>query len=63
MVYLSINSIKSYIRSCYRKIRARTSRVEAVLWGVEHGFRPDYHRIDAWVPEPMSDIAVQEGDM
>ena len=45
--YLSINSIKSYIRSAYRKIGAR-SRTQAVLWGVEHGFKPDRHRIDFW---------------
>ncbi|QDP98145.1 response regulator transcription factor [Microlunatus elymi] len=38
--HLSINSIKSYIRSCYRRIGA-TSRTQAVLWGIEHGFRPD----------------------
>lgn len=62
LVYLSINSIKTYIRSAYRKIGA-TTRVEAVLWGVEHGFKPDYHRIDSWVPEPMSDIAVKQGDL
>lgn len=49
MVYLSINSIKTYIRSAYRKIGV-TTRVQAVLWGVEHGFRPDHHRIDDWVP-------------
>ncbi len=48
LVYLSPNSIKSYIRSAYRKIRV-SNRVEAVLWGVEHGFMPDYHRIDHWV--------------
>jgi DNA-binding NarL/FixJ family response regulator len=34
--YLSINSVKSYIRTAYRKIGAH-SRSEAVLWGVEHG--------------------------
>ncbi len=33
---LSINSVKSYIRSCYRKIDAE-SRTQAVLWGVAHG--------------------------
>lgn len=33
---LSINSVKSYIRSCYRKIDA-DSRTQAVLWGVAHG--------------------------
>ena len=38
--YLSINSIKTYIRSCYRKINV-TSRSQAVLWAVDHGFRPD----------------------
>jgi DNA-binding CsgD family transcriptional regulator len=39
-VYLSINSIKSYIRSAYRKMQV-TTRSQAVLWGVEHGFKPD----------------------
>lgn len=62
LVYLSPNSIKSYIRSAYRKIGV-TGRVGAVLWGVEHGFRPDFHRIDSWVPEPATDIAVQEGEI
>lgn len=33
---LSINSIKSYIRSCYAKIGV-ASRSQAVLWGVRHG--------------------------
>jgi DNA-binding NarL/FixJ family response regulator len=37
---LSINSIKSYIRSCYRKIGV-TSRSRAILWGIDHGFKPD----------------------
>ncbi len=49
MVHLSINSIKSYIRSAYRKIGV-TNRVEAVLWGVEHGFKPEQYRIRHWVP-------------
>jgi DNA-binding NarL/FixJ family response regulator len=47
ITYLSINSVKSYIRSTYRKIGV-TSRTRAVLWGIEHGFRPDRHRIDHW---------------
>jgi DNA-binding NarL/FixJ family response regulator len=34
---LSINSIKSYIRSAYRKLDV-TSRSQAVSWGLEHGF-------------------------
>jgi NarL family two-component system response regulator LiaR len=41
---LSINSIKSYIRSCYRKIGV-TSRSRAILWGIEHGFQPDRVRM------------------
>jgi DNA-binding NarL/FixJ family response regulator len=41
---LSINSIKSYIRSAYRKIGV-TSRSRAILWGIDHGFQPDRARI------------------
>lgn len=37
-MYLSINSIKSYIRTGYRKMGV-TSRSQAVLWGLEHGLR------------------------
>lgn len=33
---ISINSLKSYIRSAYRKMEV-TSRSQAVLWGVRHG--------------------------
>ncbi|HYF74394.1 MAG TPA: response regulator transcription factor [Nocardioides sp.] len=36
-LYLSINTVKSLIRSIYRKIDV-TSRSQAVAWGVEHGF-------------------------
>jgi len=45
--YLSPNTVKSYIRSVYRKIGAE-SRTQAVLWGVTHGFVPDHRRIDHW---------------
>jgi len=38
--YLSINSVKTYIRSAYRKMQV-TTRSQAVLWGVDHGFKPD----------------------
>ncbi len=38
--FLSKNSVKTYIRSAYRKIGA-TSRTQAVLWAVENGFKPD----------------------
>lgn len=39
-VYLSINSVKTYIRSAYRKIGVER-RSQAVLWGVQNGFEPD----------------------
>ena len=41
--YLSINSVKTYIRTAYRKMGV-ASRSQAVLWGVNHGFRPDVAR-------------------
>ena len=36
-LYLSINSVKTYIRSTYRKIHA-ASRSQAILWAVRQGF-------------------------
>lgn len=51
LTYLSPNTIKSYIRSIYRKIGAG-SRTQAVLWGVAHGFTPDQRRIDHWLGGP-----------
>ncbi len=51
LTYLSPNTVKSYIRSVYRKIEVE-SRTQAVLWGVEHGFSPDHHRIDHWKGGP-----------
>jgi DNA-binding NarL/FixJ family response regulator len=41
--YLSINSVKTYIRSTYRKINVER-RTQAVLWGLAHGFLPDTER-------------------
>jgi DNA-binding NarL/FixJ family response regulator len=49
--FLSINSVKSYIRSSYRKMGV-TSRSRAVLWGIEHGFRPDHVRLGAAADRP-----------
>ena len=40
---LSVNSVKSYIRTAYRKIGV-TDRTHAILWGVDHDFRPDRTR-------------------
>jgi DNA-binding CsgD family transcriptional regulator len=51
LTYLSPNTVKSYIRSIYRKIGV-DSRTRAVLWGVANGFTPDRHRIDHWLGGP-----------
>ncbi len=51
LTYLSPNTVKSYIRTIYRKINAG-SRTQAVLWGVRNGFTPDHHRIDHWRGAP-----------
>jgi DNA-binding NarL/FixJ family response regulator len=42
--YLSINSVKTYIRTAYRKIGVER-RSQAVLWGIKHGFEPDVLRV------------------
>ncbi|OBF47864.1 helix-turn-helix transcriptional regulator [Mycobacterium sp. 852002-50816_SCH5313054-b] len=47
LTYLSPNTVKSYIRTIYRKLGV-ASRTQAVLWGVNHGFTPDHHRIEHW---------------
>ncbi|WP_374009174.1 DNA-binding response regulator [Leifsonia sp. LS-T14] len=51
LTYLSPNTVKSYIRSVYRKIGAE-SRSQAVIWGIDHGFRPDHRRIESWLGGP-----------
>lgn len=43
-LFLSINSVKTYVRTAYRRIGV-SSRSQAVLWGVENGFTPDQRRI------------------
>ena len=40
--YVSINSLKGYIRSCYATIGV-TTRTEAVMWAIQHRF-PSAHR-------------------
>ncbi len=44
MASLSINSVKTYIRTAYRKMGV-SSRTNAVLWGIHHGFTPDRVRL------------------
>ena len=51
LTYLKPNTVKSYIRSTYRKIGA-SSRTQAVLWGVRHGFVPDHERLQQWNAHP-----------
>jgi DNA-binding NarL/FixJ family response regulator len=38
-LYLSINTVKTYIRTAYRRIGVQ-KRSEAVLWAVHHGLAP-----------------------
>ena len=47
-LYLSINSVKTYIRSAYAKIEV-TSRTQAVAWCLLHGFPP---------PDPLAQRTV-----
>ena len=37
--YLSINSVKTYIRTAYRKIGV-SRRSQAVVWGMTNGYAP-----------------------
>lgn len=56
-VSLSINSVKSHIRSAYRKMGVG-SRSQAVLWGVRHGYLPGLPQaLDDAVP-PVRDDAL-----
>ncbi len=45
LLFLSLNSVKSYIRTAYAKIGV-TSRSQAVIWGIDHGMRPAASRQD-----------------
>ena len=40
-LYVSVNSVKTYIRSAYRKIGV-TTRPQVVSWCVRHGFPPPH---------------------
>ncbi|MCL8025561.1 helix-turn-helix transcriptional regulator [Nocardioides bruguierae] len=41
--YLSINSVKTYVRTAYKKMGVH-SRAQAVLWGLAHGLGPEQER-------------------
>ncbi len=53
--YIGINTVKTYIRSAYRKIGVLT-RPQAVIWGLSHGFEPDRVRrvVEHRTPPPSS---------
>jgi DNA-binding NarL/FixJ family response regulator len=46
-LYLSINSVKTYVRTAYKKINA-TTRAEAVIWAIRYGLVPP--------PTPADDV-------
>lgn len=46
-LFLGVNTVKTHIKGIYRKIGVKT-RSAAVLWGVDHGFRPDRSSTDDW---------------
>jgi DNA-binding NarL/FixJ family response regulator len=39
--FLSVNSVKTYIRNAYRKIGVN-HRAQAVVWAIQHGFAPPH---------------------
>jgi DNA-binding NarL/FixJ family response regulator len=47
MTYLSVNTVKSYLRVVFRKLGVHR-RTEAALWGMRHGFAIEGHRVDDW---------------
>ncbi|MEO6509528.1 MAG: response regulator transcription factor [Nocardioides sp.] len=52
--YLSINSVKTYIRAAYRKIGV-ARRTQALLWATKNGFLPSTKRMVVQSPEPGGD--------
>jgi len=61
-LYLSINSIKTYIRTTYRKIGA-TSRQQAVTWAIQHGFPIERDQpLDQPLDQPRDQSRVLSGD-
>jgi len=49
--FIGLNSVKTYIRSAYRKIGVQR-RTQALLWATRHGFVPERRRI---LVEPAGD--------
>ncbi len=65
---LSVNTVKSYIQSCYRKINVN-SRSKALLWGLSHGFGDDLNGsipktpppVEAWWPSTVGCVEAVQG--
>jgi DNA-binding NarL/FixJ family response regulator len=53
LMHLSINSIKTHIRSAYAKMGV-SSRTQAVRWAFTHGFQIDERPIGSWKRDPDS---------
>jgi NarL family two-component system response regulator LiaR len=46
-LYIGVNSVKTHTQKVFRKIGV-TTRTEAALWGIDHGFRPDRNARNDW---------------
>jgi NarL family two-component system response regulator LiaR len=46
-LYIGVNSVKTHTQKVFRKIGV-TTRTEAALWGIDHGFRPDRSSQSDW---------------
>ena len=60
--FLSINSVKTYIRSAYRKIGVQR-RTQAVLWATQNGFVPVAQPGDPRRPVTLARIDVGDVDL
>jgi two-component system, NarL family, response regulator LiaR len=56
-LHLSLNSVKSYIRSAYRRVGV-TTRSQAVVWGIENGFGA---RADLMAPDASPSLVDEVG--
>lgn len=57
IMYLSVNTVKTHIRTAYRKIGVAT-RTQAAIWAVGHGVHAHARSVDRWRTEtPASRIA------
>ena len=60
-LFLSINSIKTYIRTTYRKLGV-SNRQQAVTWGIQHGFPIEGDEVRASPEEPAAEASPAGGN-